>query len=417
VPKPLLRAVDAARNRNELTPSVIEYMVYLLHLVDGGLASAWEARFLETQRGRLDPDVARDFLRAWRRLNPPSIQALLHAMDWSADTNLERNWPSVIREADLLLREGMLKRMVRTLPDRTRNLRHLRLLAERPHLPESELLRWLEVTIADMGASVHFFIRQNQQLVRELNDGRPTEWRRAAMMREIGKVEQLFPLILLLADVIFAAPQGAYRLALSLFGLTGEVRDDWLEHLEKTCAEMIRHHFLDALRKDIPADEVIRRFCFGDHQLFRQLASEVDLVTKQFTSVRDRDRIVEYLAVYLASYREENLFAEEIAQRYRRLMRVLHEDSLRRLLTPEQFESVRGMDVLTELSAMVSDARRYLGRRRALQLSLEELVASEMDFVQGVRRRRLTFIHRRLVREPSASDDRQERTQTHDLDP
>jgi hypothetical protein len=311
----------------------------------------------------------------------------------------------------------MLKRMVRTLPDRTRNLRHLRLLAERPHLPESELLRWLEVTIADMGASVHFFIRQNQQLVRELNDGRPTEWRRAAMMREIGKVEQLFPLILLLADVIFAAPQGAYRLALSLFGLTGEVRDDWLEHLEKTCAEMIRHHFLDALRKDIPADEVIRRFCFGDHQLFRQLASEVDLVTKQFTSVRDRDRIVEYLAVYLASYREENLFAEEIAQRYRRLMRVLHEDSLRRLLTPEQFESVRGMDVLTELSAMVSDARRYLGRRRALQLSLEELVASEMDFVQGVRRRRLTFIHRRLVREPSASDDRQERTQTHDLDP
>jgi hypothetical protein len=98
-------------------------------------------------------------------------------------------------------------------------------------------------------------------------------------------------------------------------------------------------------------------------------------------------------------------------------MRVLHEDSLRRLLTPEQFESVRGMDVLTELSAMVSDARRYLGRRRALQLSLEELVASEMDFVQGVRRRRLTFIHRRLVREPSASDDRQERTQTHDLDP
>jgi len=123
----------------------------------------------------------------------------------------------------------------------------------------------------------------------------------------------------------------------------------------------------------------------------------VDLQSKQFDSLKDRDEAIKLLAIYQYSFRREKLIADEITKRYRRLMRVLHEDYLRQVLDAAGFEQVLGMTVLRELSSLCGDARRYLDRRRALESALEEMVAAELDFARLVRGRRLELI-RRLLR-------------------
>ena len=100
--------------------------------------------------------------------------------------------------------------------------------------------------------------------------------------------------------------------------------------------------------------------------------------------------------MYYASYRESELLADEVARRYRNLMRLMHEDHLRRVLTEEHAKDVLAKGILRDPSSVASDARRFLTRRRALESTLEELVAAEMEFVQSIRTRRLGLIHRLL---------------------
>jgi hypothetical protein len=106
--------------------------------------------------------------------------------------------------------------------------------------------------------------------------------------------------------------------------------------------------------------------------------------------------VVDYLAVFYASYREPELLGSEIARRYRSLMRLLHEDHLGRILIDAHFREAKRSQILPDLSSMAADARRFLTRRRTLEMSLEELVAAEMEFEQSIRGRRLRLIHQLL---------------------
>ena len=86
----------------------------------------------------------------------------------------------------------------------------------------------------------------------------------------------------------------------------------------------------------------------------------------------------------------------EVARRYRHLARILHEDFLRQHLSEAEYAEVQNADFLHELSSMASLAKRFLDHRRALEMTVEEMVASELEFVAETRARRLKFIRRFL---------------------
>ncbi len=397
VPRPVIRAVDAARRRNQLLTSVVEELLYLLQRIDLEACVAWETAFLEAHRGDLDPDLVRDFLRAWRREPQLPAAVLDWAFQWSGDKNLERQWPAVVREADLLLRKYAFRVWRRQPVSRNPNLTLLRRLLERKDAGDQHLSRWLETSITDIGASVQFFVTLSRKALGSSETPEDRAWQQAALLREIRKVESLFPPVLLLADLILSAPNGAYRFALAFFGLTGENRLAWERKVQEFAEEFLRRQFLDALRNSVKAIDVIRRFSFGDEDLFLRMVEHLDFATKEFDSLRERDKVVRELAVYYASYRGPELLAAEVGRRYRDLMRVLHEDNLRRLLSREQFEQVTGLDVLRDLASLAAEARRYLARRRALDTTLEQMAAAEMDFADGVRQRRLFLIRKLLL--------------------
>jgi hypothetical protein len=143
--------------------------------------------------------------------------------------------------------------------------------------------------------------------------------------------------------------------------------------------------------------EIIQRLTFGDRDVCLKLFGMLDWATKQFDSLEQRELVVRHLAVFYASYLEPKLMAEEIVRRYRNLMRLLHEDNLRRMLEPEHLREVLELGIVRELASVAADARRFLTERRALENSLEEMVAAQMDFSRSVRRRRLRLIRGMLV--------------------
>jgi len=396
IPRTVIRAVDAARRRNQLLYSVIEEVFAIMHRVDLDRSIEWETVYLEKNRGDLDSDLVRDLLRAWRRERELPRSALEWAFKWSADRNIERQWPAVTREADLLLRKHALTSWQDRERSGSANLAHLRLLLERQDRGDKPLLEWLESSITDIGSSVHFFVDLSRALLADPNEA-TADWRRAALLREIRKVEALFPPVLVLGDLILSVPNGAYGFALAFFGLTGDNRRNWEQRVHEFSRRTLLKAFLNDLRRGIGPLETIRRFCYGDRDLFLRMMSHLDFATSEFDSLEEREKVIEELAVYYASYHENELLAAEVARRYRDLMRVLHEDSLRRVLSPQQFAEVEHCEVLRDLASIAADARRYLARRRALDTDLEHMVAAELDFATAVRQRRLVLIRKMLV--------------------
>jgi hypothetical protein len=155
--------------------------------------------------------------------------------------------------------------------------------------------------------------------------------------------------------------------------------------------------FLRALRDGRKPIEIIHQLTFGDRSAFMRMHRELDFETANFDSVKQRERAVRYLAVFYASFRESQLLAAEIARRYRNLMRLLHEDNLRRVLFAEHLEEARSSAMVRELSSIAAEARRYLSRRRTLEDELEDLVAEEAVFMNSIRHRRLAVVRRFLL--------------------
>ena len=102
------------------------------------------------------------------------------------------------------------------------------------------------------------------------------------------------------------------------------------------------------------------------------------------------------LAIYYASYRRAPMLGQEVARRYRHFARILHEDFLATHLTPEELEGFQKTGFLQELYSMGSRAKRFLDHRRALEMSVEEMVASQIEFVAETRIRRLGTLRRVL---------------------
>lgn len=401
LPKPLLQGVHAASERNRLTGSVFDTLFTVLHRLDRRRAFAWELAFLKAHEGRLDPDLTRDLLHVWRREPDPPAAALAWALKWAGDDNVERQWPAVTEAADQLLRRAALQRwsaLAATLPPLSAFRQLRRHAAAGTGGDNDEPFRvWCEAAAAEIGDRVRFFLDTGDRLAAPPAEAAATgaaDWRRAALRRELEAVTALFAPVLLLADLPLNTAGGARAFALSLFGFAPDREDVWRRRFEEQAARAIRRLFLWGLRQGTPAGVIIKRLCFDDAVLWRQLAGALDLNSKEFDSLEQRERVIARLAVHYLSRRETRLWGTEIGRRYRSLMRALHADHLRRLLGEAPPAPPPGAPALADIMGLAADARRYLARRRDLNLDLDELTAAELAFVTAVRQRRL-----RLIRE------------------
>ena len=390
LPKTVVLAVDACKRRNQLLASVTEYMLVILQQIDSEQAMRWELDYLERHRGELDPDLVRDVLNAWLRAEKLPRAALDWAKQWSGDENLLRQWPTVVHNANRLLRNHTLRHWNFKRENKNGRLEHLRLLLERQRLDDRKLLRWLESALITMGESVHFFTTMNQEKSDQTDTS--TDWRGPAMLREIKVIEALFTPILLLGDLILDVPDGAYRFALAFFGLVGSGHELWEKQLQDHAEKVVRRAFLRNMKLQIPIVGLIEKLTFGDQQMYLKLTGELDWITKSFDSISQREKVVKHLAIYYGSFRESQLLAKEISKRYRDLMRVLHEDNLRRVLPAMEYEKVAQLNILLDLASVAADARRFLTRRRVLNTTLEDMVAVELDFARSIRQRQLYII-------------------------
>ncbi len=397
VPRPLIKAADAFRRRHEVVASVVEIAFRVMWRVDRRQAASWLVDYFHRQDGDHDPDVIRDALMVALDDQdlPPAF--LAWAETWALDANLLEYWPTVTRLADrLLCRYGLAAWNRQENLPRLTPLAHLRLLLERKqkHDDDNHLLLWLRSTMDELGHAVLRFLPLDAVL-----DDRQQPWRTATLLVELRRLAAFYPPIMLTANCILDQPDGAEQLAMAFMGLDGQARRQWDDAMIAMATKIIRRTFLRDLKEARPPIETIRILTFGDQAAFNCACGELDLASEKFDSIAQREKVTIYLSTFYASYRQTQLIGAEIAKRYRRLMRILHEDFLRQVLAPEQLDELRRDGALDQLANMAAQARKFLARRRDIENSLEEMVAAKIDFERFVRQQRIQ-VFRRLAGRP-----------------
>ena len=398
MPEDLTKAAEACRRRSHLVTGVLEYAFTVLHLVDSEAAFNWELAYLGEHKGTLDPDVLRDLLIAWLAQDDVPEAAFEWAALWSDDQSLVDQWSRVCVLADrLLARHALHAWQVQVRP---RNSRAAQLKVRLSHggWDPDRVRDWVQAALVEIGDSVQAFMdvaHGEKEIDREASS--------PAVLREIRRVESLFVPTLLGTNLLMELPNGVHSFALAFFGLLGKGRQAWDRRLLKLAESAVRRMFLRALRDGRKPIEIIHQLTFGDRSAFMRMLGELNFGTASFDSVRQRERVVRYLSVFYASYREAQLLAAEVARRYRNLMRLLHEDNLARVLSPEHLAEARSSTMVRELSTIAAEARRYLSHRRALDHELEDLVAVETTFMASVRQRRLAMVRQFLLADGAAA--------------
>lgn len=386
VPKPLVKAADAFRRRNEVVGSVIEYALQVMWRISRRKAEEWCLALFERKQGELDPDVARDVISVATANNIELSPVFLNwIMEFASDVNLLEYWPNVTKCADrLLCRQGLRRYFAKNRP-RNSLLRQLEFMLKNNMMDNERLLSWVRRALNGVGESV-------QQFMSLEKSNMSREWKAISLYREINHIAELYVPIMLVADQILALPDGGTQLAMATMGLTGKTLEKWEEWLAKTSVRAVTRKIMLDMKNGRPVVETIRLLTFGDNAAFQAAYAELDLATEKFDSIKQRDKVSVLLAVYYASYRRDKLLGVEIAARYRSLMRMIHDDFLEQQLDAEQLDSVHGSGILQEIASVASEARHFLGRRSAEENSLEQLLAAKMTFERFVRQKRILLI-------------------------
>ena len=382
-PLPLQNSIDALVNRNTLTETVFKTLFEVLHLIDPGQAFDWICDHLQKHRGSLDQDIVRDLLRCWAEQPLPLPQkAMKWVLEWAGDEELRHQWPVICQIADRILRNHAMTAHRRQNADTRRTLlKQLHRLFDSGTPSDAALKTWANEAVERIGTHVQAFS--------EFNVKDSADWTSKALREELDAVNDLLPPILLLADVILAETNGATRLAMALIGMPEAELQRWRSRLEQETARYINKTFLDDLREGRTPEKSIRSFCLGDTELLRQMISDLDILTREFESMAQREKATAQLAAHYSSFRERHKLPKELTRRYRRIMQALHEDTLNRCLAPEDAEYVANLENLRELASAAADARRYLARHDAWNDPLQELLAARLDFEKTIRKRRL----------------------------
>ncbi len=391
IAQPLTRAVDAFRRRLEVVDTVLELALRVMWIQSPKRTEEWILLYLKANDGNQDPDVIRDILRVISGSRSLSREFLGWAEIWAADEALQEYWPNVTTGSDKLLCVYALRCWHRKCTIRNGLLAHLHLLVEQNSLGDETLMKWLSNTLENFGECVQRFMTLENE-----KDSQDRQWLQTALYLELNRICSLYRPVLIVADQLLRQPDGANRLAMAFLGLVGKGFEAWEERVRKLAEKVILRSFLYGLKTGRSPLDTIRKLTFGDLASFNFACSQLDLISQQFDSLPQRDRVVEFLGTFYASYRRPQLLSVEVAKRYRNMMRMLHEDYISNILNAEQLQKIQQNGVLREISGMVAAARHFLDHRRALQTSLEEMIASEMEFVQETRTRRLAVIREML---------------------
>ena len=388
LPLIVTNAVDAAKRRNLLVESIFEPWFSFMLTIDRDLALAWQLKLAADKEHPIDADLARDMLKLWGRQEDLPHANLKLVLDWCDDDQVFRHWPAVIEEGDRLLRRFALRAWLKVAPPRSRPAQLLKMQA--PFSSDKRLSRWLLETIQAMGSCVDFFLQQ-------ADEDTTSDLQQNALLCELERLHVMLTPLLICSDLIILAPTGSVDFAMAVFGFTQEYKRSWQLALEEQAKIAIRRAFLMDLMQQRPVLQTIERLCFGNDELFLIVTKELDSLSMNFDSVKQREVVVDKLCGIYSSFREQPLLATEIGRRYRRMMRVLHEDNLKRVLRNDLHDQLDHLqETLLDLSVIASDSRKFLAMRRALEKSMAELVAAEMDFTQSVRSLRSSYIRRLL---------------------
>ncbi|NMA43838.1 MAG: hypothetical protein GX946_10715 [Oligosphaeraceae bacterium] len=387
----LTRAADAYRRRLEVVDTVVELALRVLWTLSAAKTEKWILAYLKENEGELDPEIIREILRVTMPSRRLSREFLSWVEVWAADSSLQEYWPALTSYADRILCQQALCAWSTREKQRNAVLAHLHLLVREEKLDEESLTRWLSNALESLGEAVQRFMMLEFSAIKE---GR--EWQQGALFLELKRICALYAPVLMVADHILRQPDGAARLAMAFLGMVGKGLAQWEEKISELAEKIILRSFLHGLKIGRSPVETIEKLTFGDRASFNFACSQLDLVSQRFDSMQQRDRIVKFLGTFYASYRRPHLLAVEVAKRYRNLMRLLHEDYISNILSKEQLAEIRSTGLLHEISGMAAAARFFLDRRRAMHTSLEELLASELEFVHEARMRRLKVIREEL---------------------
>ncbi len=383
IPKPLVKAADAFKRRNQIVGTVVEIALQAMWRISPVKTDAWIVKFYESTSGDLDPDIVRDTMSTAISANwQPSPALLEWSLRFASDQNLLEHWPAVTRNADRLICRASLRNWFEANKPRSSLISQLRLHLRLNRLDDDTLLNWNKSALDEIGNCVQRFMSLERM---ELE----SKWKATALASELKRIADLFVPVMLTADQLLDLPDGTDQFAMAFMGLSGKTRETWENSLEKTAFRAVKLSLLLDLRFGRKPIDTIKRLTFGDKAAFELAVSELDLASENFDSMKQRDKVCGLLAVFYASYRRPHLLAYEIAKRYRNLMRLVHEDFLSTQLDAELFRQVQSMQILQEISSIASEVRKYLAKRKADENTLEQIMAAKINFERFVRQKRI----------------------------
>jgi hypothetical protein len=389
LPESIATAVDACRKRHELVKSVLEPLFVLMLRFDPEQAVQYHLKLIQKHNESIDPDLARDLLRSWAQTGTSHPDITRTVISWAGDNQANRHWPTVTREADAFLRKRYLTHWFQSPASREPWAAQLRMC--HPFQKEQRLLRWFKERMSNIGEGVDFFCSQAEKRTDE-------DWRSAAMLQEIRTITSLFHPILILSDLLLSRPDGTLSFCMALFGFTTDYRNKWRAALIEQSRKAIRKCFIQDLRAKRKPLDTIHRLSFGDRLFEESVHSELDILTDNFGSISQREVVVERLAEMYAGYREDKLLPQAISYRYRRTMRVLHEDNLKRIFSSKELQEIENRtETIQDLTTTFGACRKYLTTRRALIKSTDEIIAADQDLKNILRTMRTKCIRSNLT--------------------
>ncbi|MDT8390044.1 MAG: hypothetical protein RRC34_06005 [Lentisphaeria bacterium] len=387
------RAMDANANRNEDVGTVLEIAFRILFLIDPRRAFDWSLDKLRHDPVFEDADVFRDLLMVWNdQADIPAAAAktVLPLLN----RPLNRFFPGTATQLNRLIRLSGLRALAAGGANQGRPWRYLtRVLHERNGaVIDGKLERWLDAAVEQLGNYTANVISAAGRVDDDRLSDEDRKLARRQVFTSVRAVNTLHPAIIVGADIFLKRADGAHTLALAFLGIDRRHLRKWRANLESKAADVVRKLFMEDLRNRRDSAETIRRFCLGDELLYIALYMKLDLFSRQFGSLADREAAVNVLATNYASFRETDLLKEKITRHFRALSRLLHADSIQRLVPEEEVAAVADFANLADALTRASEARRYLEGRRALDTSVEDMCAAEVHFEERLRSARTSLL-------------------------
>ena len=389
------RAMDANANRNEDVGTPLEIAFRMLFLIDSARAFDWSLVQLQDNPKFEDADVFRDLLMVWNDQAEVPMLAVKTVLPL-LNRPLDRFFPGTAAQLQRLIRLSGLRALKARGMSRGKNRDHLtRVLAgKNGAVIDGKLERWLDAAVEQLGKHTADFIGAAQRVDDQSLSAEDRELARRQVFTAVRAVNTLHPAIIVGADLFLKRADGAHTLALAFLGVNRQHLAKWRRKQEGKAARVVRTLFLQDLRDRRDSVGTIRKFCLGDEMLFTSLYMKLDLLSRQFGSFEDREKTVDVLAANYASFREADLLGDKITAHFRQLSKLLHADSVQRLIPECEKGAIGDLDNLPVALTRASESRRYLEGRRALDHSVEDMRGAEMTFEEQLRSARMSLLRR-----------------------